>query len=119
MNTREATRQFRIQQWTQIIHDRAESGMTIKDYCKKNNLGRDAYFYWAKIIKEEALKNLPQQQFVELPLSQTSDLPQVARSTPVFTAELKLQIKDVSITVTDATSPALLARTLEVVNNVL
>ena len=114
---REATRQFRIQQWTKIIHDRAESGMTIKDYCNQNNLSRDAYFYWAKVIKEEALKNLPAQQFVEVPAVQ--DLPQVSQTAPAYTTELKLQIKDVSITVTDSTSPALLSRTLEVIRNAL
>ena len=114
---RDATRQFRIQQWTKIIHDRAESGMSIKDYCKQHNFSRDAYFYWAKIIKEEALKNLPAQQFVEVPAVQ--DLPQVSQTAPTFTTELKLQIKDVSITVTDSTSPSLLSRTLEVLRNAL
>ena len=32
MNTQLATRQFRIKQWSEIIHARIESGQTINEY---------------------------------------------------------------------------------------
>lgn len=116
-STREATRQFRIQQWTKIIQDRQQSGLTVNEYCKNNNITRDAYFYWLRIVKENALKSLPAERFVELPVSQ--DPYEIDQNVPSCSCELKLQIRDFSITVTEATSSSLLARTLEVIRNVI
>ena len=48
---KEATRQFRIQQWAKIIQDKNQSGLTVKEYCEKNNLTRDTYFYWVFLAK--------------------------------------------------------------------
>ena len=48
MDTRLATNQIRLQQWAAIIHDRKESGLKVDDYCKLNNLSRNAYYYWLK-----------------------------------------------------------------------
>lgn len=119
--TREATRQFRIQQWTQIIHDCAQSGMTIKAYCEKNNLSRDAYFYWARIIKEKAITELTvaDQHFVELPAGQTTGILSTYSEPVPESSELRLTIGQIQITVTERTSTALLSRTLEVVRNAL
>ncbi|MBR3400880.1 MAG: IS66 family insertion sequence element accessory protein TnpB [Parasporobacterium sp.] len=114
---KEATRQFRIQQWAKIIQDKNQSGLTVKEYCEKNNLTRDTYFYWAKIVKEDALRSLPVQRFVELPSA-----PVPASVTPdpaAVPSELRIQIRDVSVIVTDSTSPALLSRTLGVIRNAL
>ena len=119
--TREATRQFRIRQWTQIIHDRAQSGMTIKAYCKKNNLSRDSYFYWARIIKEQAVKELAVagQRFVELPVGQAAGIPSIYSDPEPELSVLQLSIGQIQITVNEKTSAALLSRTLEVVRNAL
>ena len=119
--TREATRRFRIQQWSQIIHDRVQSGMTIKEYCRKNQLSRDAYFYWARIIKEQAITELTvtEQQFVELPASREDIAPTIYPGSGSEYSELLLTVGQVQITVTEKTSSDLLSRTLEVVRNAL
>lgn len=55
MNPHEVKRKLSIQQWRQIIQDRQNSGLTVDDYCKKNNLSRHAYFYWLRIIRQQAI----------------------------------------------------------------
>jgi len=117
--TKEATRQCRIQQWTQIIHDRVQSGMTVKEYCRKNDLSRDAYFYWARIIKERAITELAvtNQRFVELPAAQASGFSTTYPEPE--SPEILLTIGQVQITVTERTSSALLSRTLEVIRHAL
>lgn len=40
MDTKVATTQIRIQQWTEIIQDRSTSGLTVDDYCESHGLSR-------------------------------------------------------------------------------
>ena len=42
-----------MQQWTAIIEDRIASGLKIDEYCEKNQLSRNSYFYWLRKIREE------------------------------------------------------------------
>ena len=36
MDTRLATRNYSIQQWKAIIHDRHNTNLTVDEYCKQN-----------------------------------------------------------------------------------
>ena len=74
MDTKTATRQFRLNQWAEIIRDRMASGLTIRQYCSEHNLSRNAYFYWLRQLRQEALLSSGT-QFAELPVPiQTSSL---------------------------------------------
>lgn len=42
-----------MQQWTAIVEDRLASGLKIDEYCEKNQLSRNSYFYWLRKIREE------------------------------------------------------------------
>lgn len=120
MNVRSAKRKLCIQQWQEIIRDRNNSGLTIDEYCNQNGISRNAYFYWLRLIREEALK--PQQEtsgFVELslPAENNNEIPAVT-VIPVpeqENSQLILSVNGVTIQVTDNTSSALLARTIEVI----
>ena len=46
-------KQLHMQQWTAIIEDRIASGLKIDEYCEKNQLSRNSYFYWLRKIREE------------------------------------------------------------------
>ena len=46
-------KQLNMQQWTAIIEDRIASGLKIDEYCEKNQLSRNSYFYWLRKIREE------------------------------------------------------------------
>ena len=65
MDTRLATRQVRLTQWAAIIKDRNESGLSIREYCERNEIKRDAYFYWLRKLRESAIASSGS-QFVEL-----------------------------------------------------
>ena len=95
--------------------------MTVDAYCKQNGLSRHAYFYWLRIIREEALEQSAASGFVELNLptdagSETSVVPTIlaekAESSPLI-----LSINGITIQVTESTSSALLARTIGVIKN--
>ena len=55
MDTRLATNQILLSEWTRIIKDRCQSGLKVDDYCKQHQLSRHAYYYWLRKVKEAAL----------------------------------------------------------------
>ena len=60
MDTKAATTQIRIQQWTEIIQDRSASGLTVDDYCESHGLSRNQYYYWLRKVKSRILESAPQ-----------------------------------------------------------
>lgn len=65
MNTRLATTNIRIQQWTAVFKAKAESGLTVDEYCEQNGISRNAYYYWLRRTRNAALEHT-QTTFVEL-----------------------------------------------------
>ena len=50
------TKNVRLHQWAAIIQDCRSSGLKVDDYCQENNISRNAYYYWLRKIKEEAIE---------------------------------------------------------------
>mgnify|MGYP007030224810 FL=1 len=121
MDTRLAKRNYNIQQWKTIIQDRNNTNLIVDEYCKQNGLSRNSYFYWLRIIREEALEQSSESSFVELSLPAETDsgshpitAVQIAKPEP---SQLTLSMCVITIQVTEDTSPALLARTIGVIRN--
>lgn len=55
MDTKLATTQIRLQNWTAVIKERNDSGLTINDYCKQKGISRNAYYYWLRRVRSEVL----------------------------------------------------------------
>lgn len=53
-NVQSIKKQLHMQQWITIIQDRIASGLKIDEYCEKNQLSRNSYFYWLRKIREES-----------------------------------------------------------------
>lgn len=51
MTTRTETRRIRLAQWHKIFQQKAESGLTAKEFCAINNISRDAHFYWQNLVR--------------------------------------------------------------------
>ena len=52
MKTKDKIRKARLSQWSTRFQDQAASGMSVKDWCSKNNISIHAYYYWKHIAKE-------------------------------------------------------------------
>lgn len=119
MATRTETRQIRLAQWRKIFQQKAESGLTAKEFCAINNISRDAYFYWQNLVRQEALASVQQPALVELkPLALMKDSTQpAAEEQSSASSALSIVIKGTTIYVNNATSKELLTMVLEVVSN--
>jgi len=67
MNTREIAAEFRLGHWARIMQERADSGLSIRAYCKENGIGTNVYHYWQRKLREAAVEQLsaaahPEQQ---------------------------------------------------------
>ena len=110
MDTRMVTNQVRMAKWSEIIKDRCESGLTIKEYCAERGISRDAYFYWLKKIRESAVASASE-QFAEL-------LPPVEPPAGVGKATgVTIELNGAKIRAEDACCRSTLAMVLEVLRN--
>lgn len=59
-------------QWQELIREQSESGLSIREWCRRHNMSHGKFYYWQRVIREEALikaGNLAvtgQTQFVEV-----------------------------------------------------
>lgn len=59
MTTREATKAYRLNQWTQIIRECRSSGQTVKVWCTEHDIDPKKYYYWLSQVRKAATQALP------------------------------------------------------------
>ena len=55
MTIPEAKRITRMNEWKQLIHERQQSGQSVRAWCLQNGIRENSYYYWLRIIREEVL----------------------------------------------------------------
>ena len=109
MDTKLATKQIRLNEWTGIIKDCKASGLKVDDYCARHNLSRDAYYYWLRKVKEAALQ---QAGFIELPALNPGRL-----SASGFSSQMIIRVGETDIMVNQNTPAELISTVLGIVNH--
>lgn len=120
MATRAETRQIRIAQWRKIFEERSRSGLTVREFCARNNLSRDAFFYWQDIVRKDALSDMKQPALIELkpPVSESTLVKSDERLSPgILKPQLAITINNATIQVDSNTPKELLSMVLEVISN--
>lgn len=54
MNTRHMAAEYRMSQWTKIMLDRKESGLSVTAYCEGKGIHENTYYYWQKKLRAVA-----------------------------------------------------------------
>ena len=52
--------EYRKQQWTQIIRECQNSGLSNKEYCRQHGIAEKTYYYWLRKLRAEAAEGMPQ-----------------------------------------------------------
>ena len=55
MTIPEAKQITRMNEWRQLIHERQQSGQSVRAWCLQNGIRENSYYNWLRIIQEEAL----------------------------------------------------------------
>lgn len=119
MDTREVTRQYRLQQWTEIIRECRSSGQTVSAWCAKHHINSKSYYYWLKRVRTAACETLPaissgNPQFVpvNLPVQGSAASPDLSSSHVI------LRVGTVTLELHNGASAALIENTLRALGNV-
>ena len=46
--------EYRLQQWGQIVQQCRESGLSNRDFCRKNGITEKTYYYWLRKLRMAA-----------------------------------------------------------------
>lgn len=49
----------RLEEWTQKIKEREESGISVAEFCEIYDIPESKYYYWTKRVKQARQDNLP------------------------------------------------------------
>lgn len=100
MKTREIAAEYRMAHWTQIMRERAQSGLNTKEYCKSIGLRENVYYYWQRKLREVACEQMSVQGFTEVKLGLPAT--QSALSEVNLSGQLQMEIRGVRITADSA-----------------
>jgi len=109
INTREIAEEYRLSHWAQIMHERMESGMSIKAYCRQLGISTNTYFYRQKKLRESACAHLAAQDHESLKASAPHGWARLMPAEP-FQAKgsLTIEVGGCIVTATTETAPELL-----------
>jgi hypothetical protein len=65
VDTRAIAADYRLAHWARLVHERSESGLGVKEFCRSRGLQQHRYFYWQKKLRQAVCDEL----------SAASDLP--------------------------------------------
>jgi len=121
VNTREATKQYRLSKWTEIIRECRCSGQTIDVWCTEHGIKPNSYYYWLKSVREAACEALPAlntENSSIVPVNLSRDVTPVHTTGQVSQAEIVLHVGSVMLELHNNATAALIENTLRALQNV-
>ena len=109
MDTHKVAKEYRLSQWAQVMQERRKSGQSVKEFCQRSGISRNAYFYWQKKLRDAACtelvkaaepKDIVPRGFVQLTSGQV----------PQSSEALSIEVGGCRITVTAGTDHELLKK---------
>ena len=117
MNVTDLKTQMHIQEWAKLIEARQDSGLSIKEWCRQNNLPESRYYYYLKKLRLSACEALPAERRSE---SQFALVPNHARvSNPIVTSRsnIRITLSNAVVEIGQGADEAQVRFTLEVLLN--
>ena len=118
MSTKSLLHQAKLNEWISRFADQKASGLSVTEWCVQNNLSTYKYFYWKRILKEEAIEQVlpeivpltmppvsnPIIPSVYTPVTEVASATRATCTSNTSTSFAKLSIGDVSIEL-DSSAP--------------
>ena len=127
MNARQKLHQIHLQEWTVRFAEQKASGLTVRQWCKQNNLSFHTYNYWKHLLKEEVVEQaLPDIVPLSLPVlsdsvssleTTVSDIRSIRadRSIRSNNSNVQMQINSISIEIDSSVSEEFLCKFIRAV----
>lgn len=78
------THKVRCEQWTAIINECLASGMPKTTWCKDNGISDKQFFYWQRILRQEAYQQMGSQSTSPASSALVPDVKEEKSSHPAF-----------------------------------
>ena len=112
------THKVRCERWTAIINECLASGMNKTAWCRANGISDKAFFYWQKILRQEAYisSTLPTVTRPSLPAENTIDFVELRMAEPLaapvqgFCPDIIIRKNNLSVEISNTASAELLSR---------
>lgn len=121
MNTREATHQYRLNKWTEIIRECRSSEQTISAWCEEHDISTKSYYYWLRRVRAAACEALPAIKPKEntiVPVSMHALSSTKANPNPGMSGDITLQLGSVTLELYNTASAVLIENTLRALQHV-
>ena len=114
MISKEATHMYRLQQCTEAVKDCKSSGKTVAAWYQDNGISSKPYYYWQKIVRDAACKELTLRQEAPLPAPVFAECSIPAAS---GTAAVILHLNCGTVEIQNGADEGVIAGTLRVLKN--
>lgn len=84
MRVSDVKREYQLQEWSGMLRERKESGLTVRDWCAERGITEHAYYYRLRKLRQTACDALQQAQPVQL-----TEIPLAPKKTE-FQAQLRM-----------------------------
>ena len=106
-------KQYQITQWTQMIKEHRQSGLTVSSWCREQGLRPQTYYYRLRKVREAACQTIAQEQDTTfVPVT----LPASAQCNSTATAA-NIQTGNISVFITNEASAEFIANLLKACSN--
>lgn len=112
------TKELRLAQWAGIIKEQKQSGLTVKDWCSRNGITKDAYYYWQKKLRKEVYEAINPHESIFAPVPNEVLLEQTSMSEQKCTTSVTLRKGKVTVEITDCSiNPDIITLIREVITD--
>ena len=121
MNTREATRKYRLNHWTEIIRECRSSGQTVSAWCADHNINPKSYYYWLRRVREaacEALTPISSENNIIVPVDIPSHAAGINSIAQKSAPDILLRFGSITLELHNNASTTLIENTLRALQNV-
>jgi transposase-like protein len=116
MNTREIAAEYRLTKWASLLTERAEKKESIRDYCTRQGISKNTFYYWQRKVREAVIgrmseptsqtpsaASLPPAAFTEVRIAEPPEsLSTEITPTPICTSSLIIEVGRVKMTADSA-----------------
>lgn len=120
MDTKQITKDYRINEWTARIRECSTSGLSVKRWCEDNGVAEGSYYYWLKRVRVAACEALPviQKPIKIVPINLSSETIKSSTADQDNNASLVMRIGSVTMELNNNTSSLLIENVLRALQNI-
>lgn len=85
-------KEIKLAEWTEMVKRRKESGLTVREWCKENEVNQKTYYYRLKRIRQAVCNELEKHDIV--PVELFKDMQKESEKIEITVGDIKISLPD-------------------------